>query len=106
MTNAESITRKLAERFEASGLSVEVERTEREPVLYNDGSIMLDGSVTFSVYASDGYGGSFHAAWQTRTTGRRTTAFLCGSRTYGYSTKPTKFEGPRQALTYADMFAR
>lgn len=106
MATAETIINNLAERFRATGKEVTVERTEREPICFEDGRVMLDGTVTWSIFASEGLLGSYHAAWQTRTTGRKTTAFLCGSRSYGLSGSERKFNGPRQALSYADMFAR
>lgn len=105
-TSAEKRARSIAAVFEGNAdWTVEVKGEETAPILYSDGTVLSDGWVTWTVWATGKYGETFYASWRTRTTGRKTTCFGYGNRSYGYGSKGKRLTAGNVGL-YAQMAAR
>jgi hypothetical protein len=85
-TKAEQNAERMAARLREIGWTVELRTEDREPQLYSDGSIMIDGRHVVGFTANGPMiSQAIHGSWATKTTGRRTTRYITGGRWTAYS---------------------
>ena len=85
-TGAEKRARSIASLFEGlEGWKVEIKSETTDPIYFKtSGGILSHGRISWTVWATGPWGESLYASWTTFTTGRKTTRFGYGNRSYGY----------------------